>query len=200
MKKKLAEIIGDLFARRQYNQIIRNVYWGKPKTILDVGGSSGTLARKIKRRLGKVNYNILEMKEESIKKGKKRNPFINFIQGNAEDMPFKKNEFDLAICKDVLHHCENPKKAIKEIKRIAKDYIIIEARRGDKWLDYYLPGHHHFTADQFKELVKPNKIYFLHLLWPRLKLMPFFLMLPVMPKSKNSFMVGTSYNLPPRRR
>jgi ubiquinone/menaquinone biosynthesis C-methylase UbiE len=114
-------------------------------------------------------------------------------------MLFKENEFDLVICKDVLHHCDNPKKAIKEIKRVGKDYIIIEAKRGDKWLDYYLPGHHHFTLENFKELVNPNQTYFLDILWPRIRLMPFFLLLPRIPKSKNSFMVGTSYEFPKSR-
>jgi SAM-dependent methyltransferase len=109
-------------------------------------------------------------------------------------MNFKNNQFDLVICKDVLHHCNNPERAVSEIKRVGKGYIIIEARRGDKYLDYYLPGHHHFTLEKFRDLVNPKKIYFLDILWPKLRLMPFFLILPIIPKSKKSFMVGTSIN------
>jgi len=200
MKKKLAGHIGNLFAKRQYKTIVDNLYLGNPKNILDVGGSSGTLSKKIKKKLKNIPYFVLDINQEAINKGKKNNPKIKFILGNAEKMPFKDKEFDLVICKDALHHCENPEKAVKEIKRVSKEYIIIEARRGDKWLDYYLPSHNHFTLSEFKELVKPKETYFLNVLWPRLRFMPFFLMLPRIPKSKNAFMVGTSYKLPiPRR-
>tara|TARA_Y100000034_G_scaffold86681_1_gene103922 strand:- start:409 stop:1014 length:606 start_codon:yes stop_codon:yes gene_type:complete len=195
MKKKLAGFIGSLFAKRQYKNMVKEIYFENPKKILDVGGSSGILAKKIKKELGDVDYSVLEINREAIKIGKKNNPGIKFILGNAENMPFKNKEFDLVICKDVLHHCSNPKKVINEIKRVSGDYIIIEARRGDKWLDYYLSGHNHFTFAGFKNLVKPEEIYFLDLLWPGLRLMPIFLILPKIPKSKNAFMVGTSYKL-----
>ncbi len=193
MKKKLAGFVGNLFAKRQYKTIADNLYLGNPKNILDVGGSSGTLAKKIKKKLKNIPYFVLDINQEAINKGKKNNPDLKFILGNAEKMPFKDKEFDLVICKDALHHCENPEKAVKEIRRVAKEYIIIEARRGDKWLDYYLPGHNHFTFSEFKELVEPKEIYFLDVLWPRLRFMPLFLILPIIPKSKDAFMVGTSY-------
>ena len=193
MKKKLGGILGDLFARRQYKTLVKGLYLGNPKNILDVGGSSGNLAREIKKNLKNISYLVLDINPQAIKKGVKNNPNLKFILGDAEEIPFKDKEFDLVICKDVLHHCENPKKAVKEIKRVSKDYIIIEARRGDKWLDYYLPSHNHFTLPEFKKLVEPNKTYFLHILWPRLRWMPLLLILPRIPKSKNAFMVGTSY-------
>lgn len=192
MKKRIAEIIGDLYTKRQYNKIIKGVNFGSVKKILDVGGSSGNLARKILRKFKDVDYTILDVKEESLIKGKKKNPGVKFVLGDAENMPFEDKSFDLVICKDVLHHCNNAKKVIREIKRVSNDYLIIEARRGDKWLDYYLPGHSHYTIQEFKKLVSPINFYFLDILWPRIKYMPLFLISPIIPPSKNAFMVATS--------
>tara|TARA_Y100000310_G_scaffold221576_1_gene223164 strand:+ start:19660 stop:20238 length:579 start_codon:yes stop_codon:yes gene_type:complete len=190
MKKKLAGFIGDLFAKRQYKNMVDKIYFGNPKKILDVGGSSGILAKKIKKKLGNVDYSVLEINQEAIKRGERNNTGIKFILGNAEKMNFKDNEFDLVICKDVLHHCENPEKAVDEIKRVGKKSIIIEARRGDRWLDSYLSTHNHFTEKDFLKLVNPKKISFLDILWPRFRYMLFFLLLPIIPKSKKSFMIA----------
>tara|TARA_Y100000296_G_scaffold87157_1_gene130136 strand:- start:591 stop:1172 length:582 start_codon:yes stop_codon:yes gene_type:complete len=191
MKKKLAEFIGNLFSRRQYKNMVKKINFGKPYNVLDVGGSSGFFAREVFKKLPKkCEYTIIDVNEKSLNSGKKRFPNFKFKLEDAEKMNFKDNEFDLVICKDVLHHCKNPEKAINEIKRVGKQYIIIEARRGDRWLDAYLSGHNHFTEEKFLRLVNPKKNGFLDILWPRFRYMLFFLILPIIPKSKKSFMVA----------
>jgi len=184
----IPKIIVKLYKIRQYKKIVLQIDLKNPKKILDVGGGDGTLSNSIKNKLKNANFTILDLNKIKIKK----DPHIKFIQENAEKMPFKINEFDLVICKDVLHHCKNPEKAVKEIKRVGKKWIIIEARRGDKWLDHFLEEHNHFTESEFKKLIKPEQFYYLDILWPSLKVMVFLLFMPVIPKSKKAFMVGTS--------
>jgi ubiquinone/menaquinone biosynthesis C-methylase UbiE len=103
LKEKIAEFIGNQFAKRQYNIIIKNISWKNPKNILDVGGSSGILANKIIKMFPLCEYTLIDIDKEAMKKGKKKNPKIKFLFGNIEKTHFKKNEFDLVICKDVLH-------------------------------------------------------------------------------------------------
>ena len=142
----------------------------------------------IKKKIGKARFTLLDIEDFNVKE----KLGIKFIKGNAEKIPFRTKEFDLVICKDVLHHCQNPKRAIREIKRVGKRRIIIEARRGDKWLDHFLDEHNHFTETEFKKLVKPKKFYYIDVLWPCLKIMIFLLLIPIIPKSKKAFMVGIS--------
>jgi hypothetical protein len=82
--------------------------------------------------------------------------------------------------------------AFKELKRIGRRVIIIEGRRGDKWLDYYLEEHNHFKLESFKKLTKAKKISFLDIFWPPLKMIAFFVFSPILPKSKKAFMVYDS--------
>ncbi len=183
--------IGELFAYRQYKAMAKKINFGKPMKVLDVGGSSGLFANEILKKLPKkCEYVIIDIDKKSLKYGQKKFPKFKFKLENAESMNFRNNEFDLVICKDVLHHCENPKKAISEIKRVGKHSIIIEARKGDKWLDDYLPEHNHFLEEDFFDLVNPKRKSFMDILWPRFRYMPLFLLFPIIPKSKKSFMVS----------
>src|SRR3989338_6308512 len=40
-------------------------------------------------------------------------------------MPFEDNSFDVVLCADTIHHIPDYEKAIKELKRICKKYLII---------------------------------------------------------------------------
>ena len=184
----IPKIIVKLYSLRQYKKIIYGLDLKNPKNVLDVGGREGTLTSLIKKQIGKARFTLLDIEDFNVKE----KLGIKFIKGNAEKIPFRTKEFDLVICKDVLHHCQNPKRAIREIKRVGKRRIIIEARRGDKWLDHFLDEHNHFTETEFKKLVKPKKFYYIDVLWPCLKIMIFLLLIPIIPKSKKAFMVGIS--------
>ena len=191
--KKVKELIGLVFAKRQYSSMVKNINFGNPSNILDVGGSLGIFGLEVAKKLHKkISYTVIDVDKNSLREGKEKYKEFNFEFQDAEKMTFRDKEFDLVICKDVLHHCQNPEKAISEIKRVGEKYIIIEARRGDKWLDDYLKGHNHFTEEKFKNLVKPEKFSFLDTLWPRFRYMVFFVLFPIIPKSKKSFMVGYS--------
>jgi len=48
----------------------------------------------------------------------------NFVQANAEKLPFKDKEFEVAILGEILEHVEAPQQAIKEAVRVAKRVVI----------------------------------------------------------------------------
>ncbi len=188
LKIGVHRIIAGIFMRRQYKQMIKDLDIGSPKSILDIGGGSGTFANMLRKKVPNVPYTILETDLEEIKKGSKKNPEIKFIKGDVERLRLKSKSYDLVICKDVLHHCKNPKKAVREIKRVGKKHLIIEGRRGDKWLDYWLEGHDHFTLEKFKKIVGSNNIKYLNMMWPNVIIMSFLIFLPKIPKSPRAFM------------
>lgn len=45
---------------------------------------------------------------------------IKYNQGNAEEMPYGDNSFDLVIMANTLDHVVHPKKVVKEIKRVLR--------------------------------------------------------------------------------
>jgi ubiquinone/menaquinone biosynthesis C-methylase UbiE len=50
---------------------------------------------------------------------------VDFHQANAEDLPFEDNSFNYACLCLCLEFCENPKKALEEACRVAKDGVFI---------------------------------------------------------------------------
>lgn len=48
----------------------------------------------------------------------------NFVHGDCHALPFPDNSFDTAILGDVLEHCTDPEKAVREASRVASRVII----------------------------------------------------------------------------
>ena len=54
------------------------------------------------------------------------NPYVKkFVQGFAEDLPFKDNEFDTVILGDILEHVKNVEFVLREAYRVSKNKIIV---------------------------------------------------------------------------
>lgn len=50
--------------------------------------------------------------------------FQNFIQADAQNLPFEDNSFDVAVMEEILEHIPDPVKGLKEAKRVAKRVIV----------------------------------------------------------------------------
>lgn len=97
----------------------------KVESILDAGCGEGfTMDKLLKSGVGKKIEGI-EHAKDSLSFGKKLFPSLIFRQGSIYELPYKDNFFDLIICTEVLEHLEDPTKAIKEMLRVSKKYLII---------------------------------------------------------------------------
>lgn len=90
----------------------------KNALILDAGCGTGLLAKRLQK------YGIvyaLDSNYEALKWAKKRG-VKKTIFGSINKLPFSSNKFDLITSIDVLYHKKvDPRKAIKEFKRVLKD-------------------------------------------------------------------------------
>jgi len=83
--------------RRKIKQIIDQEIYGK---VIDIGGG------------GEVHYEIsksnlfapFDISHQQLKKGLNNNKLVYPVCGDAEDLPFKNNIFNRAICGFLLHH------------------------------------------------------------------------------------------------
>lgn len=108
-----------------FKELINEVEKLKPYSILDAGCGEGfTLDILKNRKIGKklTGFDFLE---EAIGIGKKLHPELNLLTGDIYNISFKDNSFDLVICTEVLEHLENPEKALKELRRVTKEYVLI---------------------------------------------------------------------------
>lgn len=91
--------------------------------ILDIGSADGTFTRVI---LGRSRADLvvgIDILPASISYAKKRfakNKKLKFKVADAENLPFKKEEFDAVFALEVLEHVFEPKTVLVEIKRVLK--------------------------------------------------------------------------------
>ena len=91
--------------------------------IIDVGSGTGDLVKIIQRKNPNVSITSIDLNFEMLKYGKNNfanNKNINWINCNAEELPFKDNLFDKYIISFCLRNITYIDKALSEAKRILK--------------------------------------------------------------------------------
>jgi len=138
-------------------------------SILDVGCGEGfTLNRLKENGIGKKLEGI-EYLQAAIDLGKKTYPDIKITKGDIYKLPYKDNAFDLVLCTEVLEHLESPEKALKELVRVSKKYLVISVPnepffmfaqmvRGKNWsrLGNDIEHINHWTMFGFPKFVKKS--------------------------------------------
>ena len=103
--------------------------------ILDVGCGKGFFLKDFKNLMPKATIAGLDISSYAIKKS---HPDIkkSLKIGNATNLPWKKNYFDLVVSFNTLHNLYNfeLEDALKEISRVSKNYsyICVESYRNEK--------------------------------------------------------------------
>jgi len=101
----------------------------KFKHAVDVGGGYGRMSVYLRKFADKAT--CAEPSQQQIDIGKKYvrgKPKVDFKLAQAEDLPFKDGELDLAVIFRVLHHLPDPMPAFNEINRVLKNdgYFLME--------------------------------------------------------------------------
>lgn len=97
-------------------------------TVLDVGGSRGTLRHFLSPN---VRYLVVDPQIDAFKKLEAQPGLLraypvllepcNFLAGFAEHLPLLSRQFDFVHMRSMLDHCYNPQLAIKEAFRVLKE-------------------------------------------------------------------------------
>ena len=102
-----------VYFKAQYPEVF------SPETcVVDIGDTSGTFFRAMKRKGLSVNINP-EVIEFIKKKG------IDAQLGNIEVLPFADKSFDYCFCFQCLEHLPNPIKALNELSRITRKMVFV---------------------------------------------------------------------------
>lgn len=97
----------------------------KPKNILDVGCGEGFTLSELKQNNIKAEMEGVDSLNEAIELGNRTNPDLKLRKGDIYNLNYKDNSFDVVLCTEVLEHLTDPKKALAELKRVTKRYLIL---------------------------------------------------------------------------
>ncbi len=88
------------------------------KRFLDVACGTGELTAEAAKR-GAIAEG-LDFASSMIKNAEQRYPYLNFVEGDAENLPYPDSTFDAISCCFGLLHLQDPDRAIREARRVLK--------------------------------------------------------------------------------
>jgi ubiquinone/menaquinone biosynthesis C-methylase UbiE len=107
-------------------------------SILDVGCAKGFMLRDFREKLPNANLNGLDISEYAIRNSDSLVKH-DLVIGNAVDLPFPANSFDLVISINTLHNLqrEDCVTALREIERVSRgsSFIMIDGWANDEEKD-----------------------------------------------------------------
>lgn len=128
----------------------------KKLKLLDVGSGDGVALYLLSKRLPDAELYGIDPALEALEVARKSISRANFTQGEAHELPFENDFFDIVISSDVIEHVESPAKMLEEIKRVAKDDATIVIGTPVKHSKYPFDPNHveEFFAEDFRDMME----------------------------------------------
>jgi ubiquinone/menaquinone biosynthesis C-methylase UbiE len=86
-------------------------------SLLEVGAGSGYMTHELMKY---CNVTALDISKIQLR----YNPVERKVVGSAYELPFGNASFDIVFCANLLHHLNDPAKAIAEMERVSRRYVI----------------------------------------------------------------------------
>ena len=106
--------------RRSYEviQAIHEYHPSKIDAVLDIGTAEGAMLSLIKKEFPQTQCTGLEYSQELIDMNQDEN--IKIIQGNAQNLPFEDNSFDIVVATAIIEHLPQPAQMLSEAYRVLR--------------------------------------------------------------------------------
>lgn len=108
---------------------------GAAESVLDVGCGEGVITRAWARRLGTAPVVGLDVNDPHLAAEWSRaaRPNLEFRAGDAHDLPFGDDAFDLVACIEMLEQAGDPDRVLAELCRVARRAVIVSVPREPLW-------------------------------------------------------------------
>ncbi len=112
--------------RQFLNELGRLVVATQPRCILDVGCGEGFVVAFLKERLPEADITGVDLSEAALSYARKHfGALATFRQADIYALPFPDGAFDTVVCSEVLEHLNEPDRAMHELKRVARQYVVL---------------------------------------------------------------------------
>lgn len=160
----LGEKLSTRIVSERNSKAIHSLADFKGKRVIDVGCGDGVYTAELEAL--KPSYVLgIDAADAAIQLAKKKlqgNPLFEFETRSIYEMEPYHNKFDIAVVRWMIHHLEDPGKAIQEVVRCAPIVIVADPngynpvlKLLEKYSDYHIRhGEKSFTASQFKKWFK----------------------------------------------
>jgi SAM-dependent methyltransferase len=87
---------------------------------LEVGSGLGILTHAVAQRLPRGAAWGVEQSPAQLARAPQGVPNLHFVQGDAHQLPFEADRFDVVYCRYLLEHVADPGQVLKEMRRVVK--------------------------------------------------------------------------------
>lgn len=130
------------------NEILQNI---KGESVLEAGCGKGFLAKKLSEKFNVTAVDfVLDAKLVS------NNPQIDFAAANLEKLPYGDGQFDTVVCTHTLEHVPDIQKAVAELRRVARERLIVVVPKQRPY-KYTFDLHFHFFPYKHSLLMAMGK-------------------------------------------
>ena len=89
-------------------------------SVLEVGSGLGILAGGVARVVTRGEVYGVEYSPEQLAQAVVSSPNLHLVQGDAHELEFEDDRFDVVYCRYVLEHVADPLRVLKEMRRVLK--------------------------------------------------------------------------------
>ena len=106
-----------------------------PDSALDVGCGEGVLTERFAERLGTGRVAGVDLEDPKLRAewDRRTRPNLEFRSYGGGDLPFRKNDFDIACAIEVLEHVPDPERTLAEMVRVARGHVLVSVPREPLW-------------------------------------------------------------------
>jgi len=100
-------------------ELLRGIF-GHPRRFLEVGcGEGGNLVNGLAIESGPMEVSVgVDLFYKKLRFASERVPQCRFLCADAHALPFANGTFDTILCRDILHHVEDPSRVVAELARL----------------------------------------------------------------------------------
>lgn len=108
------------FAQPKRDFIVQALAGGQRPTMLEVGAGNGFFSHSFSSAF---ELTCLDFSKNMLEKHPL--PWTQKVVGDAEELPFEDDRFDVVFCGNLLHHLSDPTIAVREMKRVARRNVVL---------------------------------------------------------------------------
>ena len=106
-----------------------------PESALDVGCGEGVLTERFAKRLGTGRVAGVDLEDPKLRAewDRRSRPNLEFRSYDGGELPFRRNDFDIACAIEVLEHVPDPERTLAEMVRVARGHVLVSVPREPLW-------------------------------------------------------------------
>lgn len=103
------------FVSERERDLVCGAFMPLGSRVLDLGCAEGATLHHLGSPDGAVGVDLFE---DKLAFARTRLPSCEFLRASAYELPFERGRFDHVIVRDVVHHLDEPERAMREIARV----------------------------------------------------------------------------------